>query len=164
MEFSLFKFNDIIFHFAAYDQTIPVVAAQVLFTVGVTAALAFELPSKPLYYITKELKQNLKDILSGETTTSASSDDAKRRDPNVNDLTYVDKQNYYSSINKHNLYYNDYANDDKKNKMNQVSFWNRTGDFYYYQTINATDAIKKANHSNSRPPQFGDLLSTYVTH
>lgn len=147
-----------IFVFPAYDQTIPVVAAQVLFTVGVTGALAFELPSKPLYYITKELKQNLNDILSGETTTSAS-EDAKRRDPNVNDLTYVDKNDYYNSINKHNLYYDD------KNKMNQISFWNRTGDMYFYQTVNVTKDLMKNDTflksiNGTKTPNFGTFLST----
>jgi hypothetical protein len=97
-----------------------VVAAQLLFTVGVTCALAFELPSKPIYQITQELRDNLQKKLHPEkyTTTEAPKNDTseemmdmddhdhRRIDMNYNRLNFVNnKQNYYDLINKHNYYY-----------------------------------------------------------
>lgn len=86
---------------------------------GVTAALAFELPDKPLYHITSELRENLQKRLHPElyTTTSAPSNNTNsaehifddihsRIDYNNNDLKYVkNKQSYYNTMNKHNYYY-----------------------------------------------------------
>lgn len=93
-------------------------AAQLLFTVGVTCALAFELPSKPVYRITQELRENLQKKLHPEkyTTTEAPSNetssddddmmDNKRMDLNYNSLNYINgKPNYYDVMNKHNYYY-----------------------------------------------------------
>lgn len=98
-----------------YDQTIPIVAAQILFTVGVTCALAFELPSEPIYQITQKLRQNLlgtkvKEDDEEETTTPAPSsndtDEHSRIDYNHNRLNQISyKQNYYDSLNKHGYYY-----------------------------------------------------------
>jgi hypothetical protein len=97
-----------------YDQTIPIVAAQILFTIGVTCALAFELPSEPIYKITQKLRQNLLGTKvkedEEETTTPApasnDTDEHSRIDYNHNRLNYVNgKQNYYDSMNKHGYYY-----------------------------------------------------------
>jgi hypothetical protein len=99
-----------------YDQTIPVVAAQLLFTVGVTCALAFELPSEPIYKITQKLRQNLLGIPDKEeeeeTTaaadTNSTDDDNRRIDYNRQRLNYNynnRQQNYYDSMNKHSYYY-----------------------------------------------------------
>lgn len=55
-------------------------AAQLHFTVGVTAALAYELPSKPWYYYAKEIKKNIHNsvYLLG------------KKDKNASELQYVD--------------------------------------------------------------------------
>lgn len=111
---------------AVYDQTIPVVGAQLLFTVGVTCALAFELPSEPIYHITQKLRDNLYGIKDEEETTTpapASSaendtdtdDGHSRIDYNHKQLNYINsnKQNYYDSMNKHNYYYSGNYNSDK---------------------------------------------------
>jgi hypothetical protein len=130
-----------------------VVAAQLLFTVGVTCALAFELPSKPLAQITQELREHLQKKLHPEkytTTTEAASindtdsedeshsgemdvtmmDPHRRMDFNYNGLNYINgKQNYYDTINKHNYYYKDkYLNYKTKisNKSDNLSSKNST--------------------------------------
>lgn len=94
-----------------YDQTIPIVAAQLLFTVGVTCALAFELPSEPIYHITQKLRNNLYGVKNDEEETTAapesSTNSNSRFDYDNNRLNYINynKQNSYDSINKHNYYY-----------------------------------------------------------
>lgn len=129
-----------------------VVAAQLLFTVGVTCALAFELPSKPIYQITKELREHLQKRLHPEkyTTTEAPKNssemmdmddhDHRRIDMNYNRLNFVNgKENYYDLMNKHNYYYgkpayisdksDNYATtNDVNNSSNQIepeSIWKK---------------------------------------
>lgn len=112
-----------------YDQTIPIVAAQLLFTVGVTCALAFELPSEPIYHITQKLRNNLLGIkddddeeeetttVGPETMSSANDtdDDHSRIDYHNQRLNYINynKQNYYDSMNKHSYYYAANYNNNK---------------------------------------------------
>lgn len=100
-------------------------AAQLLFTVGVTCALAFELPSEPIYHITQKLRNNLLGIKDGdaeeETTTAAPVEDEhtdehhSRFDYDHKRLNYVNynKPNNYDSINKHSYYYSANYNNNK---------------------------------------------------
>lgn len=99
-------------YFSAYDQTMPVAAAQLLFTIGVTVALAYELPDKPIYRITQEIKDNLQKRLHPSSTTVApsavnSTDGHSRIDYDSNNLMYIynNKEAYYSMMNKHKYYY-----------------------------------------------------------
>lgn len=120
-----------------------VVAAQLLFTVGVTCALAFELPSKPLSAITAELREHLQmklhpekyttkapppnDTDSNESSMMDSHEgggggDNSRIDFNYNRLKFINgKQNYYDTLNKHNYYYNDKYKPHKHNKFSDKS-------------------------------------------
>jgi hypothetical protein len=122
------------------------VAAQLLFTIGITVALAFELPSQPLYYITKELRENLQTLLRGEdidVPEDAEDDGTKRKDWNVNDLEFVDTS---GDPNKHNYYYN-----------NKVKVWNKTDDgYYFYDTVNKTIPLNKTI------PSLSKFLTTLV--
>lgn len=92
-----------------YDQTIPIVAAQLLFTVGVTCALAFELPSEPIYHITQKLRNNLYGIKNDEdeTTAAPAVNDTSRLDYDNKRLNYINyyKPSSYDSMNKHSYYY-----------------------------------------------------------
>lgn len=105
----------------AYDQTAPVVAAQLLFTIGVTIALAFELPDKPIHTITEQLRQNFQERLHGKTTPAPSPDNNStddghsRIDYNSNNLKYVynSKDAYYNLMNKHNYYYGNHGFKDR---------------------------------------------------
>jgi hypothetical protein len=118
----------------------PVVAAQLLFTVGVTCALAFELPSVPLHNITDTLRNTLQERLHPHltsTTTEAPADDSgsmegdhdhdhdhSRIDMNSNNFKYVDgKQGYYNLMNKHNYYYKGSKNGfkDKADNLTALS-------------------------------------------
>lgn len=86
---------------------------------GITCALAFELPSKPIYQITHELREHLQKRLHPEkyTTTEAPQNSSeemtdmddhgnRRVDMNYNRLNFINSnQNYYDMINKHNYYY-----------------------------------------------------------
>lgn len=117
-----------------------VVAAQLLFTIGVTCALAFELPSKPLSAITAELREHLQKKLHPEKYTTKApppndthSDemmdshehggDNSRIDFNYNRFKFINnKQNYYDTLNKHNYYYNDkYRPSTYNNKFSDKS-------------------------------------------
>ncbi|KAG5672416.1 hypothetical protein PVAND_002547 [Polypedilum vanderplanki] len=111
-----------------YDQTMPMPVAQLLFTVGVTCALAFELPTVPLHNITDTLRENLQMKLHPEWFTTeappapaaadAESDDHSRIDANGNNLKYVDgKQNYYNLMNKHDYYYKKGGFKDKSDNL-----------------------------------------------
>ncbi|CRL05608.1 CLUMA_CG018494, isoform A [Clunio marinus] len=120
---------DMFLKFRIYDETLPIVAAQLLFTVGVTSALAFELPSEPIYHITEKLRDRLvgaeedyeddDDDNNDETTTMASNsddtDNSRRKDKNRNQLHYIDykQKNYYDSMNKHRYYYSQNYNNNK---------------------------------------------------
>lgn len=89
----------------------PIVAAQLLFTIGVTVALAFELPDKPLYRITQEIRESLQKRLHPELKAAASNstnstDSHSRIDVNGNDLNYVyNSKDYYNKMNNHKYYY-----------------------------------------------------------
>ncbi|XP_070503948.1 uncharacterized protein [Chironomus tepperi] len=105
----------------AYDQTMPIAAAQLLFTIGVTVALAFELPDKPIGRITQELRDSLQKRLHPSSTTAApdtsnsSDSDHSRIDYNSNNLKYIynNKQAYYNNMNKHKYYYGNYGFKDR---------------------------------------------------
>lgn len=80
--------------FLVYDQTLPTVSTKFYFTVAVTAALAWELPSEPFHKITQDFKDKLK---SGEL---------KRKDGNSTNLIYTNAANpIIYEMNKHNYYY-----------------------------------------------------------
>lgn len=110
-----------------------------------TCALAFELPSEPIYHITQKLRQGLLNVedVADQTTTPASNDtssedDHSRIDKNFNHLNYVsyNKNQNYDSMNKHNYYYSanyngnkyyqnplsqNYVSDKSDNIFNQLS-------------------------------------------
>jgi hypothetical protein len=108
----------------------PVAAAQLLFTVGVTCALAFNLPDVPLSNLTETLRLDLQKRLHPElytttTTTGAPGNDSmdsmeqssgsmesqNRIDYNSGNFKYVDgKQGFYNLMNKHNYYYGKHGN------------------------------------------------------
>lgn len=67
--------------FPVYDQTLPTEAVPLVFTVGVTVAIAYELPSKPWYELAKQIKENIR---NGEYLL--------KKDENVTQLSYVDTQ------------------------------------------------------------------------
>lgn len=91
---------------------------------GVTCALAFELPSEPIYHITQKLRNNLLGIKDDdgkeeETTTAVpavpDTNEHSRIDYDHKRLNYVNynKPNYYDSMNKHNYYYSANYNNTK---------------------------------------------------
>lgn len=108
--YNFFKANSSLFQ-TAYDQTMPIVAAQLLFTIGVTVALAYELPDKPVYRITQEIKNNLQKRLHPSSTAAPATANItagqKRIDYDSNNLMYIDnnKDTYYGMMNKHKYYY-----------------------------------------------------------
>ncbi|GAB0091550.1 hypothetical protein DMENIID0001_064050 [Sergentomyia squamirostris] len=91
-----------------YDQTIPVVALPLVFTVGVTVAIAYELPSKPLSELVDDFRNKF-ELPKSEGNNSKSD--------NINKITYI--------ANRHNLYYND----DPKVKAN-VQYQIKRKDYY----------------------------------
>jgi hypothetical protein len=104
----------------------PVAAAQLLFTVGVTCALAFELPSMPLYHITQQLRENLQKRLhptiapAVNASSNSTEDNHSRIDYNNVHLKYINtKQNYYDAMNKHSYYYNSGMNNNYDDKNYQ---------------------------------------------
>jgi hypothetical protein len=131
-----------------------------LFTVGVTCALAFELPHKPLYQITQELRENLQKRLHPELrTTEAPKTDAtnstngdaddddhhhSRIDYNNQHLKYIDsKHNYFNAMNKHNYYYN---NNDKYQQYGSKYYISDKAD--NYATNGVYNLRKQANQSS----------------
>lgn len=140
--------------FAVYDQTIPIVAAQLLFTVGVTCALAFELPSKPLYHITQMLRESLlkREGLEEETTTTtapdknSTDDEHSRIDYNNKYLNYIDynKQNYYDSMNKHNYYYTNSNNKYYQKPLSPNNYYasDKSDNYYNNYIPNDIDSNK----------------------
>ena len=154
-----------------YDQTVPIVAAQLLFTVGVTTALAFELPSKPLYRITQELREKLQSDINGEEPTTpeppppppppptapehSHSDitynDHSRIDYNLKDSYY--KQNYYDSLNKHGYYYS------KNNKQKPATIYNNNN---YRKPLSPNNYISdKSDNYNDNYNKNGYQLTNY---
>ncbi|CAO1438957.1 unnamed protein product [Diamesa serratosioi] len=156
-----------------YDQTVPIVAAQLLFTIGVTCALAFELPSKPIFRITQELREKLQaDIKGEEPTTPApppppppppSAPDAEHSYSDIiyNDHSRIDynlnypnnKQNYYDSLNKHGYYYSN------NNKQKPASIYN---DNYYRKPLSPNNYISdKSDNFNDNYNKNGYQLTNY---
>lgn len=94
--------------------------------------MAFELPSKPLYHITQELRDQINGKAEEPATDApepstdmpdASNDysfigeidNSSRTDYNNKNLFYSDRRNnYYNNINRHNMYY---ANNYRPNGM-----------------------------------------------
>lgn len=64
-----------------FDQTIPIIGTPLVFTIGVTVALAYELPSEPWYHYIKDIRKNWKSstYLLG------------KKDQNVSQLIYTDQ-------------------------------------------------------------------------
>lgn len=166
-----------LFSFPVYDQTIPIVAAQLLFTVGVTCALAFELPSEPIYHITQKLRQGLLNVedVADETSTAApndtsSEDDHSRIDKNYNRLTYVgyNKNNYYDSMNKHSYYYSPNYNGNKYyQKPLSPNYISDKSDNYYNNYDNAFNKLSNQSSifvtpkpSNQSSNQWTSIVST----
>lgn len=107
-----------------------------MYTIGVTVAIAYELPSKPWYQYAKEIRQNIKNGAY-----------LRRKDQNVTQLTYTDQGqipspaktnllnvapslNYYpNAYAKHSYYYKDSAN---VNPLNGDKAWNRVSSPVYY--------------------------------
>lgn len=156
-----------------YDQTVPIVAAQLLFTVGVTTALAFELPSKPLYRITEELRDKLQsDMKEDEPTTPASPPppppppSAPDADHSYSDIMHNDhsridynlnypnnKQNYYETLNKHGYYYSN------NNKQKPATIYNNN---YYRKPLSPNNYISdKSDNFNDNYYKNGYQLTNY---
>lgn len=126
-----------------YDQTIPIVAAQLLFTVGVTCALAFELPSEPIYHITQKLRNNLYGVKDEEeeTTTGPSSEPSANGTDQHSRLDYDNKRLNYINYNKQGLY----------DSMNKHSYYYSTNNKYYYKPLspNYSFSDKSDNYYNN---------------
>ncbi|XP_059611032.1 uncharacterized protein LOC132257964 [Phlebotomus argentipes] len=87
-----------------YDQTIPIVALPLVFTVGVTVAIAYELPSKPLSELEADFVNKFDVLKSDKKADNTSKVD------NINHISYIssaDWKNRFKFANKHDLYYND---------------------------------------------------------
>lgn len=139
-------------------------AAQILFTVGVTCALAFELPSEPIYHITQKLRNNLLGIKEekeeDETTTAAAAsndtdDDHSRIDYNGNRLHYINnKPNYYDSMNKHSYYYSaNYNNDKHYHKPNYYAS-DKSDNYYNNYMMNRIDKSDALSNQQSQSPIY----------
>lgn len=159
-----------LFYVLVYDQTIPIVAAQLLFTIGVTCALAFELPSKPLYRITQELREKLQSDMKGEEPTTpapppppppSAPDEHSYSDIIYNDHSRIDynlnspynKQNYYDSSNKHDYYYSN------NNKQKPATIYNNN---YYRKPLSPNNYISdKSDNYNDNYYKNGYQLTNY---
>lgn len=153
MAFTITFFYDIL----VYDQTIPIVAAQLLFTVGVTCALAFELPSEPLYHITNKLRDNLlggQDEKSEEETTTPAPPAEDTEDEHHSRIDYDNKRlnyinynkNNYDSMNKHSYYY-------QANYNNNKYYQKPLSPNYYFSDKSDNYANNYNNKSNKLPYQ-----------
>ena len=163
------------FHFTVYDQTIPIVAAQLLFTVGVTCALAFELPSEPIYQITEKLRNQLLGVKDEEETTTPApattpedshehddhddhDDEHSRIDYDNKRLNYVNFNNlHYDSMNKHNYYYSTNYNSDKyyqKPLSPNYYFSDKSDNYYNNYKINAIDKSDKLSKKQQTASVF----------
>lgn len=128
-------------------------AAYYHFTIGVTSALAWELPSKPLYKITAELKEKLK---TGELW-------AQKKDNNVTKLTYVDSNktkvdNFYNS-NKHNYYYSSPTRYNGNYNSNNNLFNTGSGNQYYSTKLSSVDS--NGNKNNYYKPTSSNKFDYY---
>lgn len=160
------------FHFfSVYDQTIPIVAAQLLFTVGVTCALAFELPSEPIYHITQKLRQSLLNVedVADQTTTPASNDtssedDHSRIDKNFNDLNYVNRKQYYDSMNKHSYYYstNYYGSKYYQQPLSPNYISDKSDNNIFNTLSNQSPIFVTPKPSNQTKNEWTSLVSTWV--
>jgi hypothetical protein len=124
-----------------YDQTIPIVAAQLLFTVGVTCALAFELPSEPLYHITQKLRNNLYGVKNEEEETTTLADSTANDTQQHSRFDYDNKRLNYINYNKQGLY----------DSMNKHSYYYSTNNKYYYKPLspNYSFSDKSDNYYNN---------------
>lgn len=140
-------------------------AAQLLFTVGVTCALAFELPSMPLYHITRQLKNELLGYKEGDaepaeepaTTVAPEPDshesfddhDHSRIDLNNKRLSYINyngKQNYYNPMTKHNYYYSANNKHYHKPLSSNYYFSDKSDNYDNNYIINGNKSGKLSNH------------------
>lgn len=160
------------------------VAAQLLFTVGVTCALAFELPSEPIYKITQKLRENLygiKDEEEEETTTAAPTtmaddtydhdhgDDPSRIDYNSQRLNYVNSnmRNNYDSMNKHNYYYSANYNNNNKYYHKPLSpnnyFSDKSDNYYNNYSHNKSDKLSNQSPLFVTPSPLNGTKSVWTS-
>lgn len=106
-----------------YDQTIPVVALPLVFTVGVTCAIAYELPSKPFSELIEDFTKRFEVLKNNNSKID-----------NINQISYVAKEaiwkDRFKGVNRHDLYYTDKQSiqSTMKNKDKQ---WNYPQNIYY---------------------------------
>jgi hypothetical protein len=128
-----------------------------LFTVGVTCALAFELPSEPIYHITQKLRNNLYGVKDeeAETTTAAQESSINGTDQNSR-LDYDNKRLNYINYNKHSY-----------DSMNKHSYYYSTNNKQYYKPISPNYSFndKSDNYYNNyiTDNNKSDQSSIYVT-
>lgn len=96
------------------DQTIPIVSKTLLYSVGITVALAWQLPTISLFTIAKLLRE--KTVQSGAF---------RRSDENVNATTLIETStSRYNQSNTNSYYYdNPYnkSNDRRPSGLNNIS-------------------------------------------
>ncbi|XP_062559549.1 uncharacterized protein LOC134224242 isoform X2 [Armigeres subalbatus] len=76
------------------DQALPIIGFNRLFTVGVTVALAYELPSISIFDIEQLLREPNSDAIP-----------SRRKDENINSNTVETSTSQYEQVNRHSYYY-----------------------------------------------------------
>ncbi|XP_058446006.1 uncharacterized protein LOC131427100 [Malaya genurostris] len=129
-----------------YDQTIPIVGSTLLFTVGVTVAAAWQLPSITYF----EILHLLQDKISDGSLL-------RRTDENTNGTTLVDTNS--SSYGTNSSYYSSY-------RPNQSSYLNTSKkpnilSYYYDSPSPASGVSNRINYYTSGEENIGTTKDKY---
>lgn len=139
------------------------VGIELVFTVGVTVALAYELPSEPLYKITQQLREQAKEEKYPTTTTDVpmapanQTDMHAKIDTNTNELSYI---NYNPSRHSPKISFNspihEYKNPVNTFNLDRISnSWNsnrppQSNKFDYYKNNILSDSYQTPSNKFSQ--------------
>ncbi|XP_055609980.1 uncharacterized protein LOC129756937 [Uranotaenia lowii] len=132
-----------------YDQTIPIIGSTLLFTVGITCAMAWQLPSISFLEIIKMLQE---DALKGSLI--------RRTDENVNQTVLIDTStSKYDTGNKHSYYYTD---PKVQNHLTGLSSQSQNILNYYYKLLQLQQQQQQQQRNPSWPGN-SNRINYYTT-
>lgn len=134
-----------------YDTYHPIVDHSNLLIIGITAAMAWELPSKPVdlnehlqgSYEMQDLQRNDKNVTDATPPQYAST-------ANSNNVNRIDSNSYYTNIPKHKIFYE---------KKNQYQSPYKSYEKYKYKSSIPSDSLLKPAVSSS---SSSNKLTNYV--
>lgn len=131
--------------FPVYDTYHPILGYSNYLILGITAAMAWELPTKPVY-----LNEALRDSVNMEQ--SDESDELKRKDQIVSNINYTSSNNNNNEKDAANYYYTNIPS--KLNIYNKYEKKNPLDRYYNYNKGSLSNSVGSNQFGSSNKIQY----------